>query len=256
MTTRPLACLLLGLSLPACDKINALLGKDEPAADAKAEAKSDAKSDAKAETKGEAKTEEKTVAEAKVEAKADAPVAAAPTEPAPTPVAEAVVAAVATPCIVGRWKAIEYLAEVRRAIAKDPALSKMKRSSSGGLLGYDVGAITDGKGKVSAKAEALRYVFNGKVEGFDVTLTFTLDGEAEAEYTLVGDDTIVVAKPTKNTFVAKANAKVEAMKKITKSVHAKHEFDGTFVYECTDKTLKVWRNKKGGEALDYTREGT
>jgi hypothetical protein len=258
MTTRPLASLLLlAIALPGCDKVTALLGQGE--GEAKSEAKAETeKAEAKVESKGDAVAKADAKVEAKVDAPAPAAAAPAPAAPAAEPVAAAAApeaaAAAPPPCIVGRWKAIEYLAEVRRAIAKDPTLSKMKRSSSGGLLGYDVGPLTDGKGTVSAKAEALRYVFNGKVEGFNVTLTFTLDGEAEAEYTLVGDDTIVVAKPGKDTFVAKANAKVEGMPKLAKSVRADHDFDGTFTYECTDKTLKVWRGKKGGEPLDFTRE--
>lgn len=130
----------------------------------------------------------------------------------------------------------------------------MKRTSSGGLLGYEVGAATDGKGPVSAKAEGLKYVFTGKVEGYAVTLTFTLDGEAAAEYTLEGDDRIIIGKPSTDTFKARASAKVDGFGKFSKSPKVDHEFAGSYVYECTPKSLKIWRNTKSGDALDFERE--
>lgn len=247
----------------ACDRISALLdgkpAEGEAKTDTKGETKADAKGDTKAETKAEAaptKAGDAPASPTTPTAAAAAPptaVAAAPTAP-PTEAAVAPAAAGAPPCIVGRWRAIEYLAEVRRAIAKDPTLAKMKRTSSGGLLGYEVGAATDGKGSVKSKAEGLKYVFSGKVEGFAVTLTFTLDGEAEAAYKLEGDNLIVIGKPSHDTFKARASAKVEGFSKFSKSPKVDHEFAGSYIYECTEKTLKVWRNTKSGEALDFERE--
>lgn len=255
---RSATLLLLCATTGGCDRIQALVD-GEPAANAAApsptnDAKAPAIADAEPSTKPDTKpgTEPSTASDTKATAAAKAAdaapsTAAAPTEAAPTPVADA-------PCIVGRWRAIEYLAEVRRAIAKDPTLAKLKRTKSGGLLGYEVGVAADGKGTVKAKAEDLRYVFTGKVEGFAVTLTFTLDGEAEAAYTLEGDDRIVVGEPSRDTLVARASAKVEGFSRFSKSPKVDHEFAGSYVYECTDETLKIWRNGKSGEALDFERE--
>lgn len=178
--------------------------------------------------------------------------AAAPTTatPVPTPTAAS---ATAVPCIVGHWKAIDYLAEIRRAIHRDPSLRTMKHSSSGGFFGYEIDPPVDGKGAVRAKAEKLRYSFSPKVEGLKVDLTVTLDGEAEASYTLVGDDTIVVSKPSRNTMRARGVAKISGFGKYSKSPKVDPDFDGTFVYGCDATKLKVWRDAKGGEPLDFER---
>jgi hypothetical protein len=265
--------ILLGLA-PGCDKVEALLG-NEPQSSEKDEAASGPAEPVAEPPKTAAAEPPKTEGESPApEAAEPSPSEASPAEPTDEaeepeanaepaaddaaeaePTAEASVAAGGTqPCIVGRWKATEYLAEVRRAIAKEPTLSGLKKSSSGGLFGYEVGPVEGGKGMVAAKAESLRYVFKGKVQGFPVTLTFTLDGEAEADYTLVGNDTIIVDKPKKKTLVARANAKVEGLGKHAKSPRVDHEFDGTFNYTCTDEKLEVWRLGGRKDITTFERE--
>ncbi|HWB78511.1 MAG TPA: hypothetical protein VG755_26285 [Nannocystaceae bacterium] len=244
---------VLVLALGGCDKLQGLIGetKTDPAP-AKAEDKAAVatKTDPAA-----AKAEPTAKAEPAAEAKAE-PAAEAKAEPAPTEAAAAPTEAAPAdqPCIVGRWKGIDYMAEIRRAIHRDATLRSMKHSSSGGLFGYQVDPATDGKGVVKAKAEELRHSFSGKVQGYKVALTVTLNGETEADYELVGDDIIKVSKPKKNTMKAKGVAKVEGLGAYGKSPKVDPDFDGTFVYECDDKKLKVWRDKKEGEPLDFERE--
>jgi hypothetical protein len=230
-----------------CDRVKGLLGQGEPAP---TEAKADApKAEGTNADKAEPAKAEPAKAEIAAVAKAEPIVAKA------EPVAAAAPVAAAVPCIVGRWKAIDYIAEITRAIHRDPTLRTMKHSSSGGLFGYQVDPPTDGKGIVKAKAEELRYVFSGKVEGFQVGLTITLNGDTEAAYELVGDDTIVVAKPTKNTMKAHGVAKVEGLGKYSKSPKVEPDFDGTFVYACDETKLQVWRDKKdSGSPVHFERE--
>jgi hypothetical protein len=245
----------LALALGAgCDKVKGLLGQGEAApAEAKADpatAEGAKAAVASAPTKAEpAKAEPAPVAKADVAAAAKVEPVAAAVAADPASVAAAV------PCIVGRWKGIDYIAEITRAIHRDPTLRTMKHSSSGGLFGYQVDPPTDGRGVVKAKAEELRYVFAGKVEGFQVGLTITLDGDTEAAYELVGDDTIVVSKPTKNTMKAHGVAKVEGLGKYGKSPKVEPDFDGTFVYTCDETKLVVWRDKKdSGTPVHFERE--
>lgn len=245
------AALALALGAGGCDKLQGLVGegKTEPSP---APAKTDDKAAVAAKTdpaaaKAEAKVEPAAEAKAEpaVEAKAEpTEAAAAPTDGAPAD----------QPCIVGRWKGVDYMAEIRRAIHRDATLRSMKHASSGGLFGYQVDPATDGKGVVKAKAEELRHSFSGKVEGYKVSLTVTLNGETEADYELKGDDIIIVSKPKKNTMKAKGVAKVEGLGAYGKSPKVDPDFDGTFVYECDEKHLKVWRDAKEGEPLDFERE--
>lgn len=252
------ALVALALGASGCDKVKGLLGQGDaaPATEpAKAEpakaAATDAPAKAAAEPAKAAATAEPAAAAAPA-AKAE-PVAVAAVEPVAAPAAAD---AAAVPCIVGRWKGIDYMAEIRRAVHRDPTLRAMKHSSSGGLFGYQVDPPTDGKGIVKAKAEALRHAFSGKVQGYKVDLTITLDGETEASYTLVGDDTIVIDKPTRNTMRAKGSAKVAGVGSYGKSPKVDPDFDGTFVYTCDEKKLQVWRDTKSGEPLDFEREAS
>lgn len=245
---------VLVLALGGCDKLQGLLGesKTDPAP-AKAEDKAAVAAKTEPAAKAEVAKAEVAKAEPATAEPAKAEPTAAPTEAAAAPT-EAAAAPADQPCIVGRWKGIDYMAEIRRAIHRDETLRSMKHTSSGGLFGYQVDPATDGKGVVKAKAEELRHSFSGKVQGYKVSLTVTLNGETEADYELVGDDVIKVSKPKKNTMKAKGVAKVEGLGAYGKSPKVDPDFDGTFVYECDEKKLKVWRDKKEGEPLDFERE--
>ncbi|MCH9686535.1 MAG: hypothetical protein K0V04_34195, partial [Deltaproteobacteria bacterium] len=126
------------LALGGCDRVQGLFSDAEPEAAAAQPAASESKAEPKAPT--EASTPVGGVAAA-------AAPAAAPAKSPPTEVAGAKPGAAAAqpdaaaegqpvPCIVGRWDAIEYTEAVRRAIAKDPQLRKLKKTSSGGHITY------------------------------------------------------------------------------------------------------------------------
>jgi hypothetical protein len=245
--------------LPGCDAVQGLFSDAEPEA-------------AKAEPKAEAKKEEAKAAagapEAKGEAKAaaGAPEAGAAGAAAPAPAVEATAVAAAPvaaatpdaatagqPCIVGRWDAIEYTAAVRHAIAKDPQLRSMKKTSSGGHITYVVEPPSGASSKVTATADHLKYGFSGKVEGFSVRVDIDINGETEATYELPEDGRIVISKPSRNTMKVKANGKVEGLGAARKVDKIDLDFDGSFVYECSEKELKVWRGARSEDAMVFAR---
>jgi hypothetical protein len=248
------ACCLLGL-LPGCDQVQGLFSDEKP--EAKAEAKTEAKAEAKTEAKAEAKVaagapEAKAAAGApavEVTAVAVAPEATATPDAAATPEG----AAAGQPCIVGSWDAIEYTAAVRHAIAKDPQLRSMKKTSSGGHITYVIDPPTGTSGKVTATADHLKYGFSGKVEGFTVRVDIDINGETEATYELPEDGRIVVSKPSRNTMKVKANGKVEGLGAARKVDKVDLDFDGSFVYECSEKELKVWRGARSEDAMVFAR---
>jgi hypothetical protein len=257
------ACLLA--LMPGCDRVEGLFSGG---------AAEDEKAEAKGEGKGEGKGEAKTEAKAEAPAPAAAPAGAAPVEgtavveaaaiPEATAAPEAAPAAIAaTPegtgtgqsCIVGRWDAIEYTAAVRHAIAKDPQLRTMKKTSSGGHITYVVEPPTGTSGKVTATADHLKYGFSGKVEGFPVRVDLDIHGETEASYELPAPDRIVIGKPSRNTMKVKANAKVEGLGAARKVNKVDLDFDGSFVYDCSSTELKVWRGTRSGDAMVFARSG-
>lgn len=225
-----------------------------------------AKAEAKAETKAAAGAPEAKAAVGAPEAPAaGAPAAGAP-EAAPAagaPAADATAAAAAAPeaaageqpCIVGSWDAIEYTAAVRHAIAKDPQLRSMKKTSSGGHITYVVAPPSGTSGNVTATADHLKYGFSGKVEGFPVRVDIDINGETEATYELSGTDRIVISKPSRNTMKVKANAKVQGLGAARQADKVDLDFDGTFVYECSEKELKVWRGERSEDAMVFSRKG-
>jgi hypothetical protein len=162
-------------------------------------------------------------------------------------------AAADQPCIVGRWDAIEYTAGVRHAIAKDPQLRSMKKTSSGGHITYVVAPPSGTSGKVTATADHLKYGFSGKVEGYPVRVDIDINGETEATYELPGEGRIVISKPERNTMKVKANAKVEGLGATRKVDKVDLDFDGSFVFECSEKELKVWRGSRSADAMVFAR---
>jgi hypothetical protein len=220
-----------------CDQVRGLLGQDAPAETADAAAKAPAENEAPADAKAVAKP---VSADAKADAPAaDAePAAVADAEPAPT------ADAAAPPCVIGRWDAIDYSAAVERAIAKDSTLRGMKRTSSGGHVAYVLAPPEAGKGVITATADALTYAFSGKVQGFSVSAKVTIDGETVADYELVGTDGIRIAKPTKNTMKAKVAASVKGVASAKDNKSIDLDFDGSFVFDCTEETLEVWRGTR------------
>lgn len=245
------ACCLLGL-VPGCDRVKGLFSDAEPEA---------AKTEAKAEAKAAAKAAEGAPA-------AGAPAAGAPTAGAPetapaagAPAVEATAAAATPeaaaadqPCIVGSWDAIEYTAAVRHAIAKDPQLRSMKKTSSGGHITYVVAPPSGTSGTVTATADHLKYGFSGKVEGFPVRVDIDINGDTEATYELPGTDQIVISRPSRNTMKVKANAKVEGLGAARQADKIDLDFDGSFVFDCSEKELKVWRGSRSGDAMVFARK--
>lgn len=244
--TIPCRLLVLGLLTlsTGCDQVRGLLGQDTPA-DAKAEAKAEpaAKEEPKADA-GDAKaTPDAKAASGAIEPdEKGEPDGKA--EPPPPDAAAEVASAGAMPCVIGRWDAVDYSAAVEHAIAKDETLRSMKRTSSGGHVAYVLADPNDGKGVITATADALTYAFSGKVQGYAVTAKVTIDGETVADYELVGDDGIRIAKPTKNTMKAKVAASVKGIASAKQNKTIDLDFDGSFVFDCTEEKLEVWRGAR------------
>jgi hypothetical protein len=234
-TARLAVCSIVAL-LAGCDRVQALFSDAET-------------KPATAETKP---AETKPAAAPTGAAAAPTEAAAAPTEAAPTPDAAAAPAA-DQPCIVGRWDAIEYTAAVRHAIAKDPQLRSMKKTSSGGNITYVIDPPTGTSGAMRATAEDLKFGFSGKVEGFSVHLDIDIDGVTEATYELPSEGSIVVSKPKSNTMKVKANVKVAGLGSKKASDKVDLDFDGSFVYECSERELKVWRGARSDDAMVFAR---
>ena len=283
MTIAPriLVSLALPLALVGCDKVQSLVGGDAEKADAdkpdadksdadKSDAdKSDAdKSDAdKADSKKAASDEADSKEAASDEPAPDAPAdadkadenAEAEADAAPeaeaTPEAEAAPeAAGEQPCIVGHWEATDYLAEINRALRKDPTLKSMKYKSKSGTIGYVVEpAGPDGKGTVRANADNLSYKYAGKVQGIGVSLSVTMKGDITASYTLEEPSRIVVDKPTENNMRVSARIKLQGLGKHRDSKKVRHQFDGDFPYECSDTELKVYTDGKDRKPLTFER---
>jgi hypothetical protein len=257
-TRSVILCCLLAPSA-ACDQVKGLLSDAEPEAtkaEAKAAADAPSASAATAPTKSEAPAV--TVVAAPAPEPSPTP-AATPDAPeaapgsAPTPDAAVAAAAAGQPCIVGRWDAIEYTAAVRHAIAKDPQLRSMKKTSSGGHITYVIDPPTGTSGAIRATADHLQYGFSGKVEGFPVRLDLDVNGETEATYELPGEGRIVVGKPKSNTMKVKANVKIEGLGSTRKSSKVDLDFDGSFVYACSGDKLEVWRGVRSEDAMVFTR---
>jgi len=254
--------LVLGLLsiLPGCDQIKSAVGLDGGDEEAKADdAKSDDTKVAAAETKtddaktADAKTEDAPADDAKAEAdpspaddaKAEADPPAAEPVPAEEPEAAAPTEAAADlPCIIGTWDATDYSAAVERAIRKDPTLASLKRSGSGGDVQYVLAEPTDGEGDITAVADGLTYSFSGKVQGVGVSLKVVIDGETKAKYKLVGTDGIEIDKPTSNTMKVKANINIKGLGSKRASDKVDLDFDGDFVFDCTEDSLEVWREAR------------
>jgi hypothetical protein len=254
-------CGLLGL-LPGCDRVQGMFSDAEPEA-AKAEAKAETKAEAKAAAGAPEAPAAGAPAAGAPEAApaAGAPAAGAPAAGAPAvavtttaAVPEAAAAAADQPCIVGSWDAIEYTAAVRHAIAKDPQLRSMKKTSSGGHITYVVAPPSGTSGKVTATADHLKYGFSGKVEGYPVRVDIDINGETEATYELPGEGSIVISKPERNTMKVKANAKVQGLGAARQADKVDLDFDGSFVYECSEKELKVWRGSREADAMVFARK--
>ncbi len=244
--------------LPGCDRIKSAVGLGDGEPEAKADDPNDAKvaaADAKgddsqagdAESAGAAKAAgvepEAPVADARDAAPSDTP-EAAPPEAAPPEAAPPEAAEGELPCIIGTWDATDYSAAVERAIRKDPQLASLKRSSSGGHVQYVLAAPEDGRGDVTAVAEGLTYAFTGKVQGIGVNLEVVIDGETKAKYQLVGTDGITIDKPTSNTMKVKANVQIKGLGSKRASDKVDLDFDGDFVFDCTDDSLQVWREAR------------
>lgn len=250
-TARLAVCSIVAL-LAGCDRVQALFS-DAESKPATAESKP-------AETKPAAAAPAASPAAAPTgAAAAPTPDAAAPTPDAaaPTPDAAAPDAAAAPvadqPCIVGRWDAIEYTAAIRHAIAKDPQLRSMKKTSSGGNITYVIDPPTGTSGAMRATAEDLKFGFSGKVEGFSVRLDLDIDGDTEATYELPSEGSIVVSKPKSNTMKVKANVKIAGLGSKKASDKVDLDFDGSFVYECSERELKVWRGARSDDAMVFAR---
>lgn len=247
--TIPCRLLVLGLlAFPTgCDQVRGLLGQDAPA-DAKAEAKAEpaAKDEAKAEA-GDAKATPAAKSADSVVGAVEPDANGEPdgkAEPPPSDAAAEVANKGAMPCVIGRWDAVDYSAAVEHAIAKDETLRSMKRTSSGGHVAYVLDDPNGGKGVITATADALTYAFSGKVQGYAVTAKVTIDGETVADYELVGDDGIRIAKPTKNTMKAKVAASVKGLASAKQNKTIDLDFDGSFVFDCTEEKLEVWRGAR------------
>lgn len=238
-----------------CDQVRDLLGRDAPAETAASEAKAPAEgndaAEAKAaETNTPADPEASDDAHAPADAKAPADAAAgdsAPDEPeaeAGEPAPDAAPDPASLPCVIGRWDAVDYSAVVEHAIAKDATLRGMKRTTSGGHVAYVLAPPEAGKGVITATADALTYGFSGKVQGYAVNAKVTIDGETMADYELVGEDGIRIAKPSKNTMKAKVAASVKGLASAKQNKSIDLDFDGSFVFDCTEETLEVWRGAR------------
>ena len=258
MTTaaRALVSLVLPLALVGCDKVQGLLGDDGEKTEAKPKAEAEAKK-SEAEPKAASKD---AVAAAEPETKAEpAPEAAAEPEPEAEaePEPEAAPEAAPTgeqPCIVGHWEATDYLAEINRALRKDPTLKSMKYKSKSGTIGYVVEPLdADGKGTVRANADKLSYKYAGKVQGIGVSLGVTMNGDITASYTLEEPSRIVVDKPTSNNMRVSARVTLKGLGKHRDSQKVRHQFDGDFFYECTDDELKVYTDGKDRTPLSFER---
>lgn len=257
MKTAALLLLTVPLALGGCDKVQGLLGDDGE----KTEAKPKGEAKAEPESKGESKEAE---AKAEPEAKAEAaPEPEAAAEPEPEPEAEAepevepepeAAPAGEQPCIVGHWEATDYLAEINRALRKDPTLKSMKYKSKSGTIGYVVEPLgADGKGTVRANADKLSYKYAGKVQGIGVSLGVTMNGDITASYSLEEPSRIVVDKPTSNNMRVSARVTLEGLGKHRDSQKVRHQFDGDFFYECTDEALKVYTDGKDRTPLSFER---
>ncbi len=257
-----LLALTCALTLPGCDRVEALFSDAEPetASEAKpAKADPDARQPTPAAALANA---DPAATPAKVAAAIADPAAATPAKVAPAKAnpndppdaTPQPVATTPTPrCIVGHWDAIEYTEAVRRAIAKDPQLRKMKKTSSGGHITYVVAAPTDETGVVTATADALSYRFAGKVQGMRVGLGVKINGETEAAYRLEGDDRIVVDKPTRNTMKVKANVTVKGLGSTGRRSTMDLDFDGAFTYDCSAESLTIWRGDRTGRPMVFER---
>jgi hypothetical protein len=246
-----------------CDQVKEAVGLDqaEPeAAPAKEEATQEDAPNADADSKAvdaPAAAAAPPAVPAKAESPPPEPEAAAPApEPtgteaaaAPTPAPEA-----AAPCILGSWDATDYTAAVDRAIRKDPQLRSMKTGGSGGHITYALQPPEDGTGVITAKADHLTYSFAGKVQGIGVNVKIDINGETIADYTLTGSDGISIAKPTSNTMKVKANVNIKGIGTKRASDKIDLDFDGDFVFDCSEESLEVWRdNRTAARPLKFKR---
>ncbi len=248
--------LLIGsalVMLSGCDRVEALLG--EASAEAEAAAAEDAAgSAAGAESPGAAKAASPGSPGAPDSGTAPHGGAAPHGDAASHGDAAPATADTALPCIVGRWDAVEYTEAVRRAINKDPQLRSMKKTSSGGHITYVVEPPGQSGNTVLATADALKYVFAGKVQGIGVRVDITINGETEASYTLVGDDRLEIARPTRNDMKVRARVKLKGLGATRRRDQVDLDFDGSFVYACTEDTLEVWRgDHRRGRSMVFKR---
>ena len=263
IAARMLVSLALPLALVGCDKVQGLLGDDSAKTEAKPKADAEENAEAKAESEEKSEAKEAVAAaepEAKGEAEPEAEAAAAPeadAEPETEAEAEAEPEAEAAgeqPCIVGHWEATDYLAEINRALRKDPTLKSMKYKSKSGTIGYVVEPLgADGKGTVRANADKLSYKYAGKVQGIGVSLGVTMNGDITASYTLEEPSRIVVDKPTSNNMRVSARVTLKGLGKHRDSQKVRHQFDGDFFYECSDEELKVYTDGKDRTPLKFKR---
>jgi hypothetical protein len=138
-------------------------------------------------------------------------------------------------CIIGKWEAVDYRAVIDRAMNSDADLRKFSYSSSGGVLGY----IVEEDGTVKQTAQNVAFRLSGKVEGFKVNATVTLDGENVADYELAEPNIIKVGKPREKNLKVKVSYAVKGITRGGKTRKLDLDFDGEFLYTCTQDKLTV-----------------
>ncbi len=182
------------------------------------------------------------------QAKADqaAPSAPAAEEPPPAP---------AGPCLVGTWRATDFVAKVRRQIGSQIKGAGGKLTAGGGTMDFEFQPPgPDGAGQVIAAAQDMIYRADFSQQGVKVDVTITIKGKATMPYKMPADGELTMDKASDGELKLTAVVKGSGVAKFSKSQSEDVKFADDYVYECNGDELLLWEKPKSGDPLKFDRQ--
>ncbi len=187
---------------------------------------------------------------------ADPPPPPAPAVPAPgqPPAAPQPAVPADAPCIAGDWVANDLVEAVRAAIRADLRDATLTRAS--GTLAMTVG-VPDAQrhGEIVIHANDLVHSVTAR-RRVRVTASHALSGEATIPFDLEGDDVIVLGETSDGQITTRVSVTAGGVD-WGRSQNEPTDLRGSYVYECRDDTLRVWKRRpngqRGGAAVVFDR---
>ena len=159
------------------------------------------------------------------------------------------------PCIVGQWKANDFLETVRGSLGESPELRDVELTREGGSITFRLTPLQNEVGELTAVANSLVHRAEANIQGIQGSASHRMHGRARMPYRLSEPDQMTIEAATEGELGSRVTVETNVGIQFDRGVTTPTRFPGRYDYECDDGTLIVRRleNNQPSNPVRFTR---